>query len=157
MKTEGTDDEANESVEPVVGIAPNNENTRVVCNKVSPQKGALNRHAEVHSTDVPFECDICGKNFKRKDVLKRHMQIHSTDTHFKCDICGKIFPRKDALKSHQKGTRKAGKCIRTPGVDKVSRESVKEGNIDDVLNSFVLPSSTKIVRKKKMLNPFFQK
>ena len=42
VKTEGTDEEANESVEPVVEIAPNNENTRVVRNKVSPKEGARN-------------------------------------------------------------------------------------------------------------------
>ena len=159
VKTEGTDDEANESVKPVVGTAPNNENTRVVRNKVSPQKGALNRHAEVHSTDVSFGCDICGKNFKRKDVLKRHTQIHSTDTHSKCDICGRICPRedalkrhmrihstgvpfecdicgknfkrKDALKEHKKGTRKAGIC-RPLSVGEVNQESVKDENLEDV-------------------------
>ena len=117
----------------------------------------MKRHMLIHSTESHVKCDICGKICPRKDALKRHMRIHSTGVPFECDICGKNFKRKDALKSHQKGTRKAGKCIRTPGVDKVSRESVKEGNIDDVLNSLVLPSSTKIVRKKKVLNPFFQK
>ena len=147
MKTEGTDEEANESVEPVVEIAPNNENTRVVRNKVSPKKGALNgcdtcgksfkrrdvlkRHMLIHSTESHVKCDICGKICLRKDTLKRHMRVHSTGVPFECDVCGRKFKRKDALKEHKKGTPKAGIC-RPLSVGEVNQESVKEENLEDV-------------------------
>ena len=145
VKTEGTDEEANESVEPVTEIAPNNENTRVVRNKVSPKKGARNgcdtcgksfkrrdvlkRHMLIHSTEPHVRCDICGKICLRKDTLKRHLRVHSPDVPFECDVCGRTFKRKDALKEHKKGTLKAGRCI-PPSVGEVNQESVKEENIE---------------------------
>ena len=145
VKTEGTDGGVNESVEPVTEIVPNNENTRVVRNKVSPKKGARNgcdtcgksfkrrdvlkRHMLIHSTESHVRCDICGKICLRKDTLKRHLRVHSPGVPFECDVCGRTFKRKDALKEHKKGTLKAGRCI-PPIVGEVNQESVKEENIE---------------------------
>ena len=141
VKTEGTDGEVNESVEPVTEIVPNN----VVRNKVSSKEGARNgcdtcgksykrkdtlkRHMKIHSTESPVKCNICDKICLRKDTLKRHLLGHSMGVSFECDVCGRKFKRKDALKEHKKGTRKAGRCI-PPSVGELNQKSVKEENIE---------------------------
>ena len=138
-KIESTDDKADGSVKPMVGTAPNNENTRVVRNKVSPKKGApngcdtcgksykrrdvLKRHMLIHSTESHVRCDICGKICLRKDTLKRHLRVHSPGVPFECDVCGRTFKRKDALKEHKKGTLKAGRCI-PPSVGEVNQKKI---------------------------------
>ena len=141
VKTEGTDGEVNESVEPVTEIVPNN----VVRNKVSSKEGARNgcdtcgksykrkdtlkRHMRIHSTESPVKCNICDKICLRKDTLKRHLLGHSMGVSFECDVCGRKFKRKDALKEHKKRTPKAGRCI-PPSVGELNQKSVKEENIE---------------------------
>ena len=96
----------------------------------------MKRHMLIHSTESHVKCDICGKICLRKDTLKRHLRVHSPDVPFECDVCGRTFKRKDALKEHQKGTPKAGIC-RPLSVGEVSQESVKEENLEDVLEALI--------------------
>ncbi|XP_045782950.1 uncharacterized protein PF11_0213-like isoform X2 [Maniola jurtina] len=102
-----------------------------ICSKVFSERGGLNHHLQLHTSDKPFscnkctftcktkkylhrhanrvhtkrekdnECDVCGKKFLFKSLLDRHVYIHSDVRPFKCEVCNKGFNSRYSLSSHR--------------------------------------------------------
>ncbi|GFO12009.1 Zinc finger protein 26 [Plakobranchus ocellatus] len=64
-------------------------------------QGYLTRHLNnVHSSLMPYQCEICGKRCKQKGNLDVHMRIHSDVKKFPCNFCDQGFNYKSSLQGH---------------------------------------------------------
>ncbi|XP_032513063.2 zinc finger protein 449-like isoform X2 [Danaus plexippus] len=70
------------------------------CGKSYATRGALRRHARVHTGERPHVCHVCSRAFGQKEVLRRHELVHTEDRPFKCQNCPKSFTQRGALLSH---------------------------------------------------------
>ncbi|XP_050343793.1 zinc finger protein 184-like, partial [Nymphalis io] len=70
------------------------------CGKRFATRGALRRHARVHSGERPYVCTVCARAFAQREVLRRHELVHGEEKPFKCAQCGKGFTQRGALAAH---------------------------------------------------------
>ncbi|GFO12014.1 Zinc finger protein 749 [Plakobranchus ocellatus] len=82
-------------------------------------QNGLTRHLNnVHSSLMPYQCEICGKRCKQKFNLRVHMRIHSDVKKFPCNFCDQGFNYKSSLQGHLRS--------------KHSSETIFEANITPV-------------------------
>ncbi|XP_047528690.1 GDNF-inducible zinc finger protein 1-like [Vanessa atalanta] len=82
-------------------MQPKDERARCPqCGKRFATRGALRRHARVHSGERPYVCTVCARAFAQREVLRRHELVHGEEKPFKCAQCGKGFTQRGALTSH---------------------------------------------------------
>ena len=89
-----------------------------VCGRQCTTKANLNTHMRVHSTEMPYTCDICNKGFNQHGNMMRHRQGHGAtavrsvnaitaarnramdEPEFSCSCCKRPFEREDLLLNH---------------------------------------------------------
>ncbi|GFO12010.1 Zinc finger protein 112 [Plakobranchus ocellatus] len=64
------------------------------------QSCLTNHLNNVHSSLMPYQCEICGKLCKQKSNLDVHMRTHSDVKKFQCNFCDQGFNYKSSLQSH---------------------------------------------------------
>lgn len=57
---------------------------------------------QIHSDQMPFNCDYCQRLFKHKRSRDRHVKLHTGDRRYRCSHCESAFSRSDHLKIHMK-------------------------------------------------------
>ncbi|CAH0729124.1 unnamed protein product, partial [Brenthis ino] len=70
------------------------------CGRAFASRGALRRHARVHSGERPHACALCGRAFAQREVLRRHELVHREERPHKCSECPKSFTQRGALAAH---------------------------------------------------------
>ncbi|KAK3909000.1 Zinc finger protein 341 [Frankliniella fusca] len=70
------------------------------CQTIFSCERSLRRHLAIHSTALPFACDVCGKRFKTAMYLNSHSVMHQEDRPFACSQCPSKFAKKDRLSRH---------------------------------------------------------
>lgn len=70
------------------------------CQTIFSCERSLRRHLAIHSTALPFGCDVCGKRFKTAVYLNSHSVMHQEDKPFACPQCPSKFAKKDRLSRH---------------------------------------------------------
>lgn len=58
--------------------------------------------SQIHSDQMPFNCDYCQRLFKHKRSRDRHVKLHTGDKRYRCTHCESAFSRSDHLKIHLK-------------------------------------------------------
>ncbi|XP_046963124.1 zinc finger protein 816-like isoform X1 [Vanessa cardui] len=82
-------------------VQPKDERARCPqCGKRFATRGALRRHARVHSGERPYACAVCARTFAQREVLRRHELVHGEEKPFRCAQCGKGFTQRGALAAH---------------------------------------------------------
>ena len=69
------------------------------CDKVFTQKSNLRRHANFHSGNFKFYCEICRKGFFRKEQYDSHTRSHA-GLKYRCEYCGKGLSSPLQMKYH---------------------------------------------------------
>ncbi|XP_004931265.1 zinc finger and BTB domain-containing protein 17 isoform X2 [Bombyx mori] len=72
------------------------------CGKRLSSRGALRRHAHVHTVERPHACSVCGRTFAQRSVLQRHKLVHLEQRPFQCEWCAKSFTQRSALAAHRR-------------------------------------------------------
>ncbi|XP_049880778.1 gastrula zinc finger protein XlCGF17.1-like [Pectinophora gossypiella] len=70
-----------------------------VCGKMY-RKDNLLRHLQLHSFELPYECQVCPYRGRYIDSLKIHMRSHTGDKPFCCDKCQLRFLTRSNLNRH---------------------------------------------------------
>lgn len=70
-----------------------------VCGKLY-RKDNLVRHLQLHSFDLPFQCQSCPYRGRFMESLRIHMRTHSGDKPFSCDKCQLRFLTRSNLNRH---------------------------------------------------------
>lgn len=83
-----------------------------VCGKLY-RKDNLIRHLQLHTHDLPFQCQLCPYRGRFLESLKIHMRIHSGEKPFPCDQCEVQFATRSNLNRHLLTHRKEKphKCV----------------------------------------------
>ncbi|XP_063629890.1 gastrula zinc finger protein XlCGF17.1-like [Cydia splendana] len=70
-----------------------------VCGKLY-RKDNLIRHLQLHSFDLPFQCQLCPYRGRFIESLRIHMRTHTGDKPFCCDKCQLRFLTRSNLNRH---------------------------------------------------------
>lgn len=70
-----------------------------VCGKLY-RKDNLVRHMQLHSFDLPYQCQRCPYRGRFMESLKIHMRTHTGDKPFSCDKCQLRFLTRSNLNRH---------------------------------------------------------
>ncbi|KAI8423065.1 hypothetical protein MSG28_014150 [Choristoneura fumiferana] len=70
-----------------------------VCGKLY-RKDNLVRHLQLHSFDLPFQCQSCPYRGRFMESLRIHMRTHTGDKPFSCDKCQLRFLTRSNLNRH---------------------------------------------------------
>lgn len=70
-----------------------------ICGKLY-RKDNLVRHLQLHSYELPFQCQICPYRGRFMESLKIHMRTHTGDKPFSCDKCELRFLTRSNLNRH---------------------------------------------------------
>lgn len=70
-----------------------------VCGKMY-RKDNLVRHLQLHSFELPFQCQVCPYRGRFMESLKIHMRSHTGDKPFSCDKCQLRFLTRSNLNRH---------------------------------------------------------
>ncbi|XP_028171989.1 gastrula zinc finger protein XlCGF17.1-like [Ostrinia furnacalis] len=70
-----------------------------VCGKLY-RKDNLVRHMQLHSFELPYQCQICPYRGRFMESLKIHMRTHTGDKPFSCDKCHLRFLTRSNLNRH---------------------------------------------------------
>lgn len=70
-----------------------------ICGKLY-RKDNLTRHLQLHSYDLPFQCQLCPYRGRFMESLRIHMRTHSREKPFSCDKCDLQFITRSNLNRH---------------------------------------------------------
>lgn len=70
-----------------------------VCGKLY-RKDNLVRHMQLHSFDLPYQCQMCPYRGRFMESLKIHIRTHTGDKPFSCDKCQLRFLTRSNLNRH---------------------------------------------------------
>lgn len=60
----------------------------------------MEKHAERHKINRPFQCKLCNKGFAFKQGLERHEVVHSRQQPYPCQYCNQSFSTPSKLARH---------------------------------------------------------
>jgi DNA repair exonuclease SbcCD ATPase subunit len=93
--------EAKEAIKKVAPVVNHRNHICPYCGKSCGPKSALRNHAETHTGELRFGCDVCEKRFNTKSNLGRHHRSqHVTEVRRPCPGCDKTFKREPYLTKH---------------------------------------------------------
>ncbi|XP_047039888.1 uncharacterized protein LOC124644508 [Helicoverpa zea] len=73
------------------------------CHKQFQDSSALYSHVKLHSTELPYQCELCDYKCKIKKYLTRHVKkTHTAPTGNQCAVCGKCFHFECKLRVHMR-------------------------------------------------------
>ncbi|KAG4071025.1 hypothetical protein HA402_001462 [Bradysia odoriphaga] len=73
-----------------------------ICDKVLPNRPALNCHISNNHGTRRHQCTFCDKTFKTPKSLKEHTAIHTGEYLYDCQYCDKKFKSNANMYSHRK-------------------------------------------------------
>lgn len=73
-----------------------------ICSKGFYQRGDLNDHMRLHTSERPFSCPHCDYRARKASMLSAHLRRHSDVRPFACNECPRSYKRGSVLKTHMK-------------------------------------------------------